>query len=104
MSLSPSFHDESKRTMQTTVAIVEDDPHRFKICPLRHIPVEQRPSASPSLTFDRPFVGTRLGLPSMYQLASSRSASTYSFNSLLSEGGASQVLFYRIFNPRLLTV
>ena len=83
-----------KKTMQTTVAILEDDPHRFKIRPLKQVPVDKRPaSTTPSLNFDRdrPYVGCRLELPSMYQLAPSRSVSTQSFNSITSECGTIQV-------------
>ena len=97
--LSPA-QEERKRTMQTTVAIREEDPHRFKICPLKKVPIEHRPAASPSLNFDRtrPYVGCRLELPTLYQLAPSRTASTYSFNSInsaLSEAGSVQVCTLR---------
>lgn len=91
MSLSPSVEGDGKRTMQTTVAIVEENPHRFKIQPLKQVPTEKRPVASPSFNFERPYVGCRLGLPSMYQLAPSRTASTYSFNSVNSDTGTAQV-------------
>lgn len=65
--------------MQTTVAIREQDPHYFKIQPLKQVPVEQRPIGSPSMNFDRPFPGPRLGLPTLYQLSPDREASTYAF-------------------------
>ena len=95
MALSPSVEADGKKTMQTTVAIVEENLHRFKIQPLKQVPTEKRPVASPSCNFERPYVGCRLGLPTMYQLAPSRTASTYSFNSVNSDTGTTQV---RIFN------
>ncbi|EKM59028.1 uncharacterized protein PHACADRAFT_25157 [Phanerochaete carnosa HHB-10118-sp] len=92
-SPSPSIF-EAKRTMETKVAIIEDDPHRFKLSPLRTVPSGQRDNvSSPSMNFDRPFVGCRLQPPSLYQLAPSRSASIYSFpsvNSVNSENGSIQ--------------
>ena len=54
--LTPNYiQDELKRRMQTTVAIVEDNPHKFKILPLRHVPAAQRPilADSPSMNFER---------------------------------------------------
>ena len=81
--LTPNYlQDELKRRMQTTVAIVEDNPHKFKILPLRHVPASQRPSLadSPSMNFERPYVGWRPELPSLYQLAPNRTGSAYSFH------------------------
>jgi hypothetical protein len=97
--LTPEIRDEGKKTMQTTIAILDKDPHSFKIRPLKQVPTEQRPEASPMLNFDRtrPYVGCRLELPSLYQLAPSRSGSTYSFNSVnsvLSEVGSIQVCMF----------
>ena len=76
------MQDCSKKTMQTTVAIRDEDPHHFKIRPLKQVPLEERPTASPYMNFDRPFVAPRLGLPTLYQLAPQRTASAYSFNSI----------------------
>ncbi|KAJ3526461.1 hypothetical protein NM688_g8261 [Phlebia brevispora] len=51
--------------------------------PLKHVPATQRPTFtnSPSMNFERPFVGWRPELPGMYQLTPNRSGSMYSFNS-----------------------
>ncbi|GJE83954.1 hypothetical protein PsYK624_000270 [Phanerochaete sordida] len=96
MSRSPSPTSlEAKRTMETKVAIIEQDPHRFKLSPLRSVPQDQRVcGSSPSMNFDKHFVGRRLQPPSLYQHAPSRSASIYSFasvNSTISENGSIQI-------------
>ncbi len=81
---SPLSQQDEKKKMQTTVAIREEEPHRFKILPLKQVPVAQRPhyTESPSINFDRPFIGWRADPPSIYQLSHTPSTSAYSFNSL----------------------
>ena len=74
--------EHTKKKMETTVAIREEDPHYFKIQPLKTVPQEQRPLPSPSLSFERPFVGSRLEPPSLYQLASNHFTPTASFSNL----------------------
>ena len=90
--LSPNVCDEAVKKMQTTVAILEENPHKFKIMPLKQVPADRRRdfSNSPSLNFERPFVGWRQEPPTMYQLAPSKSASAYSVASL-GGGPSSQV-------------
>lgn len=87
--LTPTYiQDELKRRMQTTVAVLEANPHKFKILPLKHVPAAQRPylADSPSMNFDRPYVGWRPEVPSIYQLPPSRTGSTYSFHSAMDDG------------------
>ncbi|KAI0084193.1 hypothetical protein BDY19DRAFT_910029 [Irpex rosettiformis] len=67
---SIDMQEGSKKTMQTTVAIRDEKPHHFKIRPLKHVPVEKRPTEK---------------LPALYQLAPDRAASACSFNSLNDE-------------------
>ena len=89
--LSPNVCDESKRKMQTTVAILEQNPHKFKIMPLKQVPACKRPDlcSSPRLNFERPYVGWRSDPPTMYHLTPSRSTSAYSFTTL-NESASSQ--------------
>ncbi|KAI0693486.1 hypothetical protein BC835DRAFT_1072403 [Cytidiella melzeri] len=82
---SVDLQEYRKKKMQTTVAIREEEPHRFKIRPLKQVPVDKRPTGSPCLNFDRPFAGPRLELPTLYQLPPNRLASVCSFNSLNDE-------------------
>ena len=72
-----------KKKMQTTIAVREEDPHHFKIQPLKTVPQDQRPPPSPELNFDRPFVGSRLEPPSLYQFTSNYFTSATSFSSLV---------------------
>lgn len=73
--------EEHKKKMQTTVALREKNPHHFKIQPLKNIPADQRPLGSPTFNFERPFVGSRLEPPAMYQLTSNHFTSATSFGS-----------------------
>lgn len=79
--------------MQTTVAVLKDDPHFFEVTHLKKIPLSERQKfAPPQVNFERPFAQVHLRPVSPLGLGAARSTSSLSIASQCDYTRSPQVL------------